>query len=95
MEPPPTTGAIAVKNARTDEPLVTIASFPTSFEASLAKGALNACGIFAVVPDEILGALSRNRGGIPVGVLQVFASDRDRAIAELRRSDMKIVARND
>jgi hypothetical protein len=28
-----------------DEPLVTIASFPTSFEASLARGALEAVGI--------------------------------------------------
>jgi len=76
-----------------NEALVTIASFSTSIEASLAKGALEAAGISAFVPDEALGAFSRNRGGVPVGVLQVFESDRDRAIAELRRMDLKIVTR--
>ena len=80
-----------LKNAKhTDEPLVTIASFPTSFEASLAKSALEACGISAVVPDEVLGTFSRNRGNIPIGALQVYESDRDRAIAELRRLDVKL-----
>ncbi len=80
-----------MKNAHTDEPLVTIASFASSFEASLAKGALEACGILAVVPDEGLGTFSRNRGGIACGILQVFQSDRDRAIAELRRLNLKVV----
>jgi len=78
-----------------DEALVTIASFPTSFQASLARGALESAGIPAFVPDERLGSFSRNRGGLPVGTLQVFASDRDRAVAELRRMDFKIVGRSD
>lgn len=74
-----------------DEALVTIASFPTDFEASLAKGALEQLGIRAFVPGEMPGMLSRNRGGMPMGILQVFESDRDRAVAELRRREMKIV----
>ncbi len=74
-----------------NEPLVTIASFATDFEASLAKGALEAAGIAAFVPSETLGSFSMNRGGIPAGVLQVLESDRDRAVAELRRLDLKIV----
>jgi hypothetical protein len=84
-----------VKDASRYEALVTIASFPTSFEASIARGALEACGIPAFVPDETLGTFSRNRGGIPAGVLQVFASDKDVAIAELRRLGLKIVGRTD
>lgn len=74
-----------------DEPLVTIASFSTSFEAGLAKGALESIGIPAFVPGESLGTFSRNRGGIADGSLQVFESDRANAIAELRRLDLKIV----
>jgi hypothetical protein len=76
-----------------DEPLVTVAWFATSFEASLARGALEAAGIPAMVPDESLGTFSRRRGpGDSAGpgstVLQVFASDRHRAVAELRRLAM-------
>jgi hypothetical protein len=89
-----------------DEPLVTIASFPTSFEASLARGALEAVGIPASVPDEALGAFSLNRGnvgGLPLSegggtapsVLQVFESDRDRAVAELRRLNMRVVKKKE
>jgi hypothetical protein len=80
-----------VEHSRKDETLATIASFPTDFEASLAKGALEAAGISAFVPSEALGTFSRKRGGTPVGVLQVFESDRDRAVAELRRLELKIV----
>ena len=72
-------------HSREDEALVSIASFSSDFEASLAKGALEAAGIAAFVPSETLGSFSRSRGGIPVGVLQVFESDRERAVAELRR----------
>ena len=68
-----------------DEALVTIASFPTSFEASLAKSALEWAGILTFVPDEGRGSFSRNRGGLPTETLQVFESDRARAVAELRR----------
>jgi len=78
-----------------DEALVTIASFPTDFEASLAKGALEQVGIRAFVAGEMPGTLSRNRGALPMGVLQVLESDRDRAVAELRRRDLKIVKPTD
>lgn len=82
-------------HSRKDEPLVTIASYPTSFEASLAKGALEAAGIAAFVPNETVGTFSRNRGGIPVGALQVFECDRDRAVAELRRLDLRVAEPTD
>ena len=80
--------------AHRDEPLVTIATFPTSFEAGVARGALESIGIRAHVPGEALGAFSRNRGGIAEGTLQVFASDKDAAVAELRRMDLKIAGRS-
>jgi len=85
-----------------DEPLVTIAVFPTSFEASLAKGALEAAGIPALVPDGDLGTFSLHRGavggladGVRTTVLQVFDSDRDRAVAELRRLHMRDLNKHD
>ena len=80
---------------RNDEPLVTIAFYPTSFEASLAKGALEAAGITAFVPSETLGTFARNQGGLSHGVLQVFESDRDRAVAELRRMELRVVKPTD
>lgn len=80
-----------------DGRLVTIATFGSSFEASIAKGALAARGIEAYVPDEERGTFSLNRGAFPVGaggpqrhsVLQVFESDRDRALAELKRIEAR------
>jgi hypothetical protein len=86
-----------------DEPLVTIATFPTSFEASLARGALEAAGIPALVPAEDFGTFSLHRGaiggsvagGMGSAVLQVFESDRARAVEELRRLDMRDVKRDD
>ena len=83
---------------RANQSLVTIATFASSFEASLAKGALAVIGIKAFVPDEERGTFSLNRGGgSPIGVggpegnsvLQVFESDRDRALAELRRIEVR------
>jgi hypothetical protein len=74
-----------------DEPLVTIATFPGGLEASLARGALEAAGIHAVVPTEAFGAISRSRGGPFFDQLQVFASDRNRALAELRRLEIQLV----
>jgi hypothetical protein len=73
--------------------VVTIAVFQSDFDASVAKGALEAVGIPAFVPGAALGMLSRNRGGVPEGTLQVFASDKDAAVAELRRHDFHIVSR--
>jgi len=74
-----------------NEALVTIASFETSVEASLARGALESIGIAALVPGEALGTFSRNRGGLSLTSLQVFESDRDRALTELRRMQIRIV----
>lgn len=39
---------------RDDEALVTIAEFETVWEASIARGALRAAGIRALVPEETL-----------------------------------------
>ena len=75
-----------------DEPLVTIATFETELEASFARGALESIGIPALVPGESSGAIQ----GMYVGrsaraELQVFESDRDRAVVELRRIQIRIV----
>jgi hypothetical protein len=72
------------------EPLVTIGTFETSFDASLARGALEAIGIPAYAPAEIQGAFSLNFAGVRCE-LHVFASDRDRALVELRRMQMRLV----
>jgi len=77
---------------RHDEALVTIAVFDTVWEASIARGALEAAGIRALVPEERLLRLSRGTGGVfPTGTLQVMASDKDRALAELRRRQIRLV----
>lgn len=74
---------------RDDEALVTIATFDSTFEASVARGALEAIGIAALVPEE---TLIRSRGSIfATARLQVFESDRLRAATELRRMQIRIV----
>jgi hypothetical protein len=73
--------------------LVTIATFATEFEASLARGALEAIGIPAMVPTESQGTftgLARRIGPGPAE-LKVFEFDRERALVELRRMQMRIV----
>jgi hypothetical protein len=75
---------------RDDERLVTIAVFKTGFEAGLARGVLEGAGIRALVPEEHLF----RSGGPAYGLraqLQVLESDRDRAIAELRRIQIRLV----
>jgi hypothetical protein len=74
-----------------DEPIVTLATFSTDFEASLARGALEAIGIRAMVPGEVFGTYSRHRGGFRAVELQVFESDRERAAVELRRLQIRVV----
>ena len=75
---------------RDDRKLITIAVFDTVWEASIARGALDAAGIRALVPEEHIGRTSR--GSIfPTGSLQVLDTDRDRAIAELRRRQIRLV----
>ena len=74
---------------RDDEEIVTIAVFETTFEASLARGALEAIGIRALVPEE---TLVRTRAHLMLGGrLQVFESDRERASVELRRLQIRVV----
>jgi hypothetical protein len=74
-----------------DEPLVTIARFETLFEASLARGALEAIGIRALVPREETGPYSTHQAGFVSIELQVFASEAQRAEEELRRIQMRLV----
>jgi hypothetical protein len=77
---------------RDDEPLITIATFETELEASFARGALEAVGIQALVPGEWGGSFCGMYGGMPHHAeLQVLESDRDRAITELRRLQIRIV----
>jgi hypothetical protein len=77
---------------REDEPLVTIATFETEFEASLARGALEAIGIRAFVPGEARGTFGRYGGeGFERAELKVFDSDRERAIVELHRMQIRPV----
>jgi hypothetical protein len=78
---------------REDEALVTIATFETEFEASLARGALEAIGIPALVPGEAGGSFRGPYGGGTPGrtELRVFDSDRDRALVELHRMQIRIV----
>lgn len=70
-----------------NDALITIATFETQFEASLARGALAAIGISALVPGEAGGSFTGLYGGIGLGrtELKVFEPDRDRALVELRR----------
>jgi hypothetical protein len=73
---------------RNDEPLITIATFQTSTEAGLARGALEAIGIRALVPED---AYSRMGVSVTPASLQVFQSDSTRALIELRRMQIRIV----
>ena len=78
--------------SRSDDALVTIATFETELEASFARGALESIGISALVPGEWSGSFSGRYGGMPrQAELQVFESDRERALVELRRLQIRIV----
>ncbi len=77
---------------RQDEALITIAVFETELEASFARGALEAIGISALLPGEWSGLFTGMYRGLPhQAELQVFESDRDRALVELRRLKIRIV----
>jgi hypothetical protein len=80
--------------ARSDrqDALVTIATFDTELEASFARGALEAIGIQALVPGEWSGSFTGMYRGLPHQTeLRVFESDRDRAVVELRRLQIRVV----
>ena len=72
------------------EPLVTIAYFESAIEAALARGALEAIGIRASVPEELFGPFSTVSGSHRAA-LQVFESDRGRAVAALGRLQIRLV----
>ena len=74
-----------------DDPIVTLATFETEFEASLARGALEAIGIRAMVPGEEAATYVRRVRGFRGVELKVFERDRDRAAVELRRLQIRIV----
>jgi hypothetical protein len=59
--------------------LITVATFPNSIEASLAKSALEAAGIEAVVPGEDLGGTRTRVSSSPWGSLRVRLRDYERA----------------
>lgn len=74
------------------DPLVTIARFTTALEASLARGALEAIGIRALVVGEQFALFNRFRDSMPPHAdLRVFETDRDRAGTELRRLQIRLV----
>ena len=78
---------------RDDEALVSMAAFGTVWEASMARGVLESAGIRAFVPEE---TLIRSRATIwPTATLQIFESDRARAIVELRRRQIRLVESED
>jgi hypothetical protein len=78
-----------------EEPIVTLATFETEFEASLAQGALEAIGIRVMTPGEMFGPYMRLYRSIRGVELKVFESDYQRAATELRRMQIRIVERDD
>ena len=80
---------------RDDEALITIAAFDTVWEASIARGVLEAAGIRALVPEERLVRPASLVAISPTGTLQVLESDRDRALLALRHSQIRLVRRGD
>ncbi len=59
--------------------LITVATFPNMLEASLAKSALEAAGIEALVPGEDAGRLSTGLLSGPYASVRVRLSDYERA----------------
>lgn len=78
-----------------EEPIVTIATFETDIEASLARGALEAIGIRAIVPGERFGMYGRSVRSLNGVELKVFESDYTRAAIELRRLQIRLVTPDD
>src|SRR5262249_17534297 len=73
------------QNEPPDEEFVTVATFENQIEASVARGALEAAGIHAFVPEETrLFGLNRSVLHQSWAELKVKASDHDRALEALR-----------
>ncbi|MDQ6892636.1 MAG: hypothetical protein M3167_08145 [Acidobacteriota bacterium] len=68
------------------EDLVTVATFQTVFDASVAKGALEAAGVAAFVPRELAGSFSRLPQHEIWAELKVRKRDRDFAVELLRKA---------
>jgi len=68
--------------------LVTVATFENQVEASVARGALEAEGIPAFVPEEHVGSFALNRSvpQLTWSELKVRPSDRNHAVEILRRA---------
>jgi putative signal transducing protein len=72
----------------TPEELVTVATFESTVEASVARGALEAAGIPAFVPGETVGVFALSRS-VPPGSwaeLKVRPGDRERAVKVLKQA---------
>jgi len=78
-------------DSRPDDDVVTVATFPNVIEASLARSALEASGIPAVVPLEAANTFSfpSRIADIRNVELRVRVSDRDRAIGILKAAGHK------
>ncbi len=74
------------REAEEDEQFVTVATFGNVFDASVARGALEAEGVKAFVPGEALGAFSQVPPREIWVALKVRASDRDRAVELLKQA---------
>lgn len=71
-----------------EEEFVTVATFENQIEASVARGALEAAGIRALVPEETrMFGLNRTVLNQPWAELKVKASDRDRAVEVLKEGN--------
>jgi hypothetical protein len=84
-------GEEGLANMREDEALVTVATFTTVFDASVARGALESIGIRALVPEETLVRGICMDSFAPIARLQVFESDAERARVQLRRLQIRLV----
>jgi hypothetical protein len=72
----------------TPEELVTVATFENAVGTSVARGAPEAVGIPAFVPDETLGVFALSRS-VPPGSwaeLKVRLGDRERAVKVLKQA---------
>ena len=68
------------------ETLVTVATFATGLDASVARGALEAEGIRAYVPADATATVRHTARLTPITEVRVRTSDRRRAMEVLERA---------